>query len=177
MPLPVGHFLMGASVAEALLPSQARHRHRMAAAMACLAIVPDFDFLAVWWLDDRGIHRGLSHSLAFSLLVGLAIYAIAGQRRLRESAVCTLVIASHGLLDALTSFRSRGVELLWPFTTARYKFPITAFWEPAAVADGASTAIMGMLRTSLLELALFLPLYLAVVGLRRRLSSSYHSMP
>ncbi|NLX13538.1 MAG: metal-dependent hydrolase [Phycisphaerales bacterium] len=81
-------------------------------------------------------HRGFSHSLIFAVFLSLAIVLIF----FRDHKVCTrswwglfgfftLLTASHGLLDALTS-GGLGVALFSPFDSNRYFAP----WTPIIVA-------------------------------------------
>ena len=79
-------------------------------------------------------HRGITHSLAFALVLSAAITAIAGRSpalqaaRLRVWLFLFAATASHGLLDALTN-GGRGIALLAPFSDARWFFP----WRPIEV--------------------------------------------
>lgn len=78
-------------------------------------------------------HRQFTHALAFApvgaLLVTAALYA--WSRRSLSFAqsylFCLLGFASHGLLDACTSY---GTELLWPFSDARIAWSIVAVVDP-----------------------------------------------
>jgi inner membrane protein len=103
---------------------------------AALSMLPDADVLGLALGIPYGAplgHRGASHSLLFALLVG----AIAGRiwmKRARPHAafvglLIVALVASHGLLDALTD-GGLGVALLWPFTSERFFFP----WRPIPVA-------------------------------------------
>src|SRR4029453_12412873 len=74
-------------------------------------------------------HRGLTHSIAFALLVGLAVGMFAfgkrptGPGKFQLVLYFTLVTLSHPLFDALTN-GGRGVALFAPFSTERYFFPL-----------------------------------------------------
>ena len=77
------------------------------------------------WL---GGHRALTHSLLFAVIAaGLLAWAwrhrLVSWRRFLVFAV--LAIASHGVLDALTSY-GEGVAFLAPFASSRWKFE----WQP-----------------------------------------------
>jgi inner membrane protein len=73
-------------------------------------------------------HRGLTHSITFALLIGLAVGVFAfgkrpnGPGKPHLVVYFTLVTLSHPLLDALTN-GGRGVALLAPFSAERYFFP------------------------------------------------------
>ena len=101
--------------------------------LACVAVVasvpPDLDVLSfrlgIPYSHPFG-HRGATHSIAFALLLGLCASLLATQLRASVRAVflfVTLATLSHPLLDMLTD-GGRGVALFWPFSNARYFFPV-----------------------------------------------------
>lgn len=167
MPLPVAHAFVGAALAEALLPRLDRHRLRKVLAAGALAVTPDLDFLLVWVLGrDREWHRGISHSLVVAALIGCAVLAWRGRERWQMALVCSLAVAFHGLLDALTTVHGRGVQLLWPFWRERLSFGIVDLWEIQSgwLADGE---LGRSLQISLLELLVLGSLVLGLVWVRR----------
>jgi inner membrane protein len=96
-----------------------------------LAIVPDLDAIGYWMgIPARSLlgHRGLTHSLAFALLAGPAaawLYSRPGTRGGHRASLrlyFTLVLVSHGLLDALTN-GGPGIGFFSPFSNHRYFFP------------------------------------------------------
>ena len=101
------------------------------AIFAGLALLPDVDYLGVaLGLPDAGPlgHRGAAHSLIPPLIVGLLAALLAprfGVPRWRLGVVAALAVASHGLLDAMTT-GSRGIPLLWPLSFERFTMP----WRP-----------------------------------------------
>jgi len=100
-------------------------------AFAAASMLPDADVLAfsfgIPYADPFG-HRGASHSLAFAAACGLAAALIPG-RRWARAALVAAVVASHPLLDAMTT-GGQGVALWWPASDARIFFP----WRPIPVA-------------------------------------------
>ena len=112
-------------------------------------MLPDADVLAfsfgIPYSHMLG-HRGLTHSLAFAVVLGLAVVVLAFR-----SVPClskqwwalvlyfSVVTASHGVLDAFTD-GGLGVAFFAPFDNARHFFP----WQPLRVspieADGFFTA-------------------------------------
>lgn len=80
-------------------------------------------------------HRQFTHALVFvpvgGLLCALALHLLAGRRRrppFRPSLLaCTLGYATHGLLDACTSY---GTMLFWPFSEARIALSIVPVVDP-----------------------------------------------
>jgi inner membrane protein len=99
---------------------------------ALLPVLPDLDTLSLAAYGSPWGHRGVTHSLAFALWVG----ALAASLTFRYfqvsfwslSALCFALIASHGLLDALT----RGgmpIPFFWPLEGRQGN------WGPIPVAD------------------------------------------
>jgi inner membrane protein len=104
---------------------------------AVAATLPDLDVvgfrLGISYGDPLG-HRGLTHSLVVALLAGVLVswsirrHAMSSGERFRLTSYLVLAIASHGLLDAMTT-GGLGVALLAPLSNTRYFFP----WRPIAV--------------------------------------------
>ena len=95
------------------------------------SIVPDADVLGFPFgirYDDMLGHRGLSHSLAFALVLSLIVTFLAfprlaqGWKKLLLIFYFFAVTASHGILDAMTD-GGLGVAFFAPFSNARYFFP------------------------------------------------------
>lgn len=104
---------------------------------ALCSILPDADVLGFAFGVRYGSlfgHRGITHSIAFAVVVGVVvgIFAFRGTRvGLSTSALIiyfTLVTLSHPLLDMMTDGGS-GVALFAPFTAERYFLP----WRPIRV--------------------------------------------
>ncbi len=80
-------------------------------------------------------HRQFTHSLVFIPVGGLlvaALFFLLFRKRLRLGFLqlwlfSTLGYATHGLLDAATSY---GTLLLWPFSDARFSFSIISIIDP-----------------------------------------------
>ena len=106
-----------------------RISHRLLFAGIAASIVPDLDTLGfrfgVAYAHEFG-HRGFTHSVVFAL--ALAIFAALFAPELRTKRMTAFIFifvatASHGLLDMFTN-GGLGVALFWPFTDARYFFPL-----------------------------------------------------
>lgn len=102
---------------------------------ACLAsILPDLDVisfkLGIPYSSEYG-HRGFTHSIAFSVFIGL--FSLLFSKYLKSSKfiifslVCSAT-ASHAVLDAMTN-GGLGVAFFWPISDARYFMP----WQPIQV--------------------------------------------
>src|SRR5678816_2205682 len=77
--------------------------------LAALSLLPDADFVAfhlrIPYAHPLG-HRGMTHSPALAALVGVVIYAVLrlrGRPALGDALLATVVVASHGVLDAMTT--------------------------------------------------------------------------
>ncbi len=98
---------------------------------ALCAAAPDLDVLGfhagIEYGDLLG-HRGLTHSIPFAAAAAGAIVGLGFRRGLpglgprRLWLYLFAAVASHGLLDALTS-GGLGIALLAPFDASRYFFP------------------------------------------------------
>lgn len=105
---------------------------------ALCAMLPDVDVIGFAFGVSYGSmfgHRGLTHSLAFALVLGFAVVAFAFReverftRRWWSLILYLFVVtASHGALDALTD-GGLGVAFFAPFSARRYFFP----WRPIEV--------------------------------------------
>ncbi len=79
-------------------------------------------------------HRQFTHSLVFipfgGLLCAVVLHVLFARRvlRFRDTVLyCTLGYATHGLLDACTSY---GTQLLWPFSNARVAWHNISIIDP-----------------------------------------------
>jgi inner membrane protein len=119
-------------LARSLLPLPAPERRRLLIASALCACAPDLDVVSYLLSvppDSLLAHRGLTHSLAFAVLLAFAVAGL-GFRANRKAAFLWLfaITASHGLFDALTHGEV-GVALFAPFDDRRWSFP----WNPVPV--------------------------------------------
>jgi inner membrane protein len=102
---------------------------------ATLPVLPDLDVLGLALgirFHSMWGHRGISHSLAAALVIGLltalVVYRRLGMRLASLTLYFALITASHGVLDAFTS-GGPGVAFWAPFDDTRYFFP----WRPIPV--------------------------------------------
>lgn len=152
----------------------AADRRRVVAAgvVATLAgMAPDLDVL-IRSSDDPLLflefHRQFSHSLTF-VPVGAAVCALLAHPLMRRWLTlsqsflfCLLGYASHGMLDACTSY---GTQLLWPFSDARIAWNVVSVVDPLftlpllALVTGALVARRaGLARLGLVWAAAYLTL-------------------
>jgi inner membrane protein len=136
---------------------------------AMLSLLPDSDVIGFTLgvpYDSTWGHRGVTHSFAFALSVGIVVAAVAAWRRRavwRIGLLASLVVLSHGLLDTLTD-GGRGVALLWPFSDARFFAP----WHPLPVSPiGFGLLSRYGVHVALHEFVLFVPVFLYAFWPRR----------
>jgi inner membrane protein len=120
-----GHIAASTALGHAFFPKQVRPLTLVAAGFCAFA--PDLDVLTfrfgVPYSSEWG-HRGWTHSVVFSLLLGL-LCSWAIQRRMNMNKLTLwLVIStlSHPLLDMMTN-GGRGCALGWPFWKDRIFMP------------------------------------------------------
>jgi inner membrane protein len=156
----IGHLAVGLAAARVTTSPAGFGRWRWTMLLAAVSFAPDLDvlgFLLGVPYDAPFGHRGALHSLTFAALTGCAL-ALAARASdlpaLRILCSTSLVMASHGILDAFTD-GGRGVALLWPFTDARYFAP----WRPIPVSPIGPAVFSGRgLHVIFYEAVLFSPL-------------------
>ena len=130
MPTIFSHAIFASALGSAYKAEPMPLRYWILTAMC--AMLPDIDAIGFSFgirYDSMLGHRGLTHSIAFAVLTGLAVGMFAlGKRETAHSRLSliiyfTLVTLSHSLLDALTD-GGRGVALFAPFRAERYFFPL-----------------------------------------------------
>ncbi len=135
-----------------------------------LSFLPDADVvgfaLGVAYGDPWG-HRGATHSIAFSIGLGVLIglFGVVARWPVARTAItASLVLVSHALLDTLTD-GGLGCGLLWPFDLTRYFAP----WQPIPVAPiGPWFFSARGMQVAFMEVMLFAPLLLYALWPRRR---------
>jgi inner membrane protein len=172
----IGHVIVGIAGARLLTSADSTRGERLglALALSALSLAPDADVIAfalrIPYAAEWG-HRGASHSVALAVAAGLLCGLALGRARGRLLAsilVCCGVAVSHGLLDALTD-GGLGAALLWPWTRARYFFPL----RPLPVAPiGLHLLSPRGLSVLLRETLYFLPLLLWALLPHRRIRRS-----
>ncbi len=128
----IGHIAIGVAAGRHVRSQQvSKKQWLLATALLCfLSFSPDLDvvgfsmgvpYLALWG------HRGASHSFVFAVLIGLAAAGLfrrqLGVSYWRLAVLCILAMASHGVLDAMTT-GGEGIGFLWPFSHERFFLPL-----------------------------------------------------
>jgi inner membrane protein len=171
----IGHLVVGMAAGR-LAARRGSTTKALAVAMvgfALLSALPDADVigfsLGIRYLDPLG-HRGASHSLVAAGLVTLVVFALGSvlkwQHLGRVTLITAVVVASHGLLDTLTS-GGYGCALLWPFSATRYFAPVRPIPVSPLGVHVFSPRGLTVLGT---ELVMFLPLLVYALAPRRQLA-------
>lgn len=136
---PISQGALGAAFAQAASPKRSLHKHNVAATLAgaLAGMAADLDVLIRSASDPLlflEYHRQFTHSLIFIPLGGLicaaAFFYLFRRWQLSFKHCylwCTAGYASHGLLDACTSY---GTLLLWPFSDFRVSWDIISIIDP-----------------------------------------------
>lgn len=134
---PVSQATLGAVVAQS---ASNPRRLRAAAFLGCVAgLAPDVDVFITSATDPLlflEFHRQFTHSLffiPFGALICAVLFYVVVRRCLsfqHTFLFCLLGYATHGLLDACTTY---GTQLLWPFSTYRVA------WNNVSVVDPVLT--------------------------------------
>ncbi|ARR46277.1 metal-dependent hydrolase [Vibrio campbellii] len=149
---PLTQGLIGAS----LSLSASKKQHLLAAgALGLLAgMAPDLDILIRSTNDPLlflEFHRQFTHSLFFipigSFICALILHPLIAKKgglSFKQSwCYCALGYATHGLLDACTSY---GTQLLWPFTNTRYSWSTVSVIDPLFTLPILFTLILGLMK-------------------------------
>jgi inner membrane protein len=158
----VGHLAVGMAAARLYRADCPARRASLRSVLfwSALSFLPDADVvgfaLGVQYADQWG-HRGATHSLAFSVMIGGVVGAVALRAHrpaIRTGLAASLVVASHALLDTLTD-GGLGCALFWPFDLTRYFAP----WTPIPVSPiGLGVLSQYGFYVMAVELMLFAPL-------------------
>ena len=151
---PITQGVLGASVPQAI----AKKKHIVAATVfgALAGMSPDLDNLIRSGTDPllrMEYHRQFTHSLVFipvgALICALLFYFLFSRRwqiNFKYTYLyCLLGYATHGLLDACTSF---GTQLLWPFTNERFAFNTISIIDPLFTLPLLVLVILGVKKKS-----------------------------
>lgn len=143
-----------------------------------LTMAPDIDVIAFRFgipYEHMFGHRGISHSLAAALLISGLVAAIAARLSRQHPgllwAYFFFCMASHGLLDMMTS-GGRGIAIFAPFTNERYFFEVRPIVVSAiGVADFQTGRWMDVMASELRWIWFpFLGLGLAGIAVQRKLT-------
>ena len=146
---PISQGTLGAVLPQSVLKN--RNLGRLALCGALAGLAPDLDVLITSDVDPLMFlvfHRQFTHALIFipfgALIVAGCVYPF-----LRKTLgfrfiylACLLGYATHGLLDACTSY---GTQLFWPFTDYRVAWNIVSVLDPALTLPLLLAVIVGLI--------------------------------
>jgi membrane-bound metal-dependent hydrolase YbcI (DUF457 family) len=169
MPLPIAHGLIGASIVAAMLPGAAPVRNWKPLVLgAAIASSPDLDYFL-----QTSSHRGITHSLIFAAIVSLICFGIWRTANLRLALGCAGAAFSHGLLDYATTKTMPGVELLWPLSRRRFGLGLVDYYQLTGIDPVFflyQDVLADLLKLALMELLVFVPVFLLVLALKWSIS-------
>lgn len=165
MPLPIAHGLLGASIVAAMLPESSPVRNWKPLILgAVIAASPDLDYFL-----QTSSHRGITHSLLFAAIVCAICFGIWGKSNLRLAVGCAGAAFSHGLLDYATTKTMPGVELLWPLSSRRFGSGLIDYYQLTGIDPVFflyQDVVRDLLKLALMELLVFVPLFLLVLAVK-----------
>lgn len=172
MPFPIAHGVVAASLFIGLQKKFFLSQDaRLISLSVALSVLPDADFALEWIFNIEGAHRSFTHSISFSVAIGLLAAVIVGVMSFRQRLALILAPLSHALLDVLvTSSKGTGIQLLWPISNYRYKLGLFDYFifdfNPRF--DPWDKIFVRLLEISLLESVVMVPILLVVIFLKSR---------
>ena len=151
MPLPIAHSTIGFASYFATkgknLEGPPRQEIFLLGLCIFLSILPDMDFVSGIFFGEPGkFHHGISHSIAFCLIIALISYSLVNSRlkgisRKRILACSLLSTLSHPILDyfSLDTSKPFGLPLFWPFDTQYYMSYLSIFRDARRIEDTVGT--------------------------------------
>jgi membrane-bound metal-dependent hydrolase YbcI (DUF457 family) len=188
MPSPLAHGLLGYLAARGSARRITSGHIALALYVCFVANAPDLDYVpGLLNGQPAAFHRGWTHSLAAAIGAGL-VGGLLLRSRLgfaRAFGVTAAAWASHVVLDAITpDLRgTRGVPLLWPFSTEYFSAPLPVFralgLHVGDTVDSFVAALFSLntLRVFAIELLMFGPAVALVVLLGWRRSGFTERFP
>jgi inner membrane protein len=127
------HLVLGACTGEVILGKKLGKKAMLYGAI--IANIPDIDIIAGLFVPgDKSLllHRGITHSFFFAVVLGLCLAWLANRRYPKISFpafayFCIFQLALHDLLDTCTSY---GTGLLEPFSSQRFSFHLLYVADP-----------------------------------------------
>ncbi|UCH48968.1 MAG: metal-dependent hydrolase [Betaproteobacteria bacterium] len=173
---PLSQGVLGAAVPRSVAPPE---HARIAVLFGFLAgMAPDLDMFIRSGTDPLlflEYHRQFTHALVFipigGFLCGWLLHQLLGKRRgvsLRRSVFyCTQGYASHGLLDACTTY---GTQLFWPFSDVRFAWNAVSVVDPLFTLPILLLILLSLNRryAVLAQIALFWAVAYPVIGMVQR---------
>lgn len=173
MATPVGHYLLGLSIAQAF--ARNNRERKWALLLANIAWFPDLDVLPGLLVGNLGqFHHGATHSLTAAVLFTVA--GVLALRWLRKSGILDLtfpfflIYGSHLVLDLVTldTGAPYGIPLFWPWSFQTYESPWLLL--PNVQHTAAPLISLHNILLAVQEALIFVPLNGAMYGLKTQRS-------
>jgi len=171
--LPIGHSLVGLIIYDIFNQKQKWSKNMSYIFMYIfLANLPDGDFIPVILGFDylNVFHRGLTHTLLFSMIIAALLGAgikLKDKTSFFDSfPVFFLLIYSHVIIDIFNvdTRPPSGVMALYPLTDQYFHIPLL---PPVSHSNLQALLSIANLKTAIFELSLFFP-FLLIIFLRKR---------
>jgi membrane-bound metal-dependent hydrolase YbcI (DUF457 family) len=159
----IAHGLVEASAVALIYPNANLKNCKPLMLGFILANCPDLDFAFSFVLGWHGFHRGFTHSLLCAFFVSGVIFILLRHQDWQSPLAYSAAFLSHTILD-YSSAKSGAVRLLTPFDNNPYGLGLISFSELSR-----GFVIQDMLYFSLVEVAVFAPIFLAVIFISRRI--------
>lgn len=167
MPLPIAHGLVGAGLVKLIHPNVSPKDWKSLLIGFVVANLADFDFVFVFLFGWKNFHRGITHSLAFAILVSLIFFILLRNKDWRIPLAYSAAFLSHTILDFIFAKYGGGVRLFIPFDDNSYRLGILSFSELTR-----GFHILDMFYFSIIEILIFFPIFLLVITLKTRFSQN-----
>ncbi len=168
MPSPVGHSLISLSIACLFDRNFKLNNLKFLLFIFMLAILPDLDLLPILLLGlEKGVkyHQLYTHNILFALIVGGVVYTLSKNKR--NAFIAFIIILFHILADILvTDYKEPiGVPIFYPFWGKTLSLGLIPGIDKGGLAKLFSIANF---QAILIEIALFFPLFIVVLLLKKR---------
>ncbi len=157
----IAHAMTGSTVAAASQQSFTQRR-RLIFILTLLAILPDLDYLLIWFFDIRPQIR-ITHSILFAVTSSSVMWVIS--RNWTQGAnyfLFFIASLSHLVLDLLVGVHP--LPLLWPLSQPDVSIPFAIL--PSA--GKLQLTNYYLWRNLFIEMGILLPLYVLVIRLAKR---------
>jgi inner membrane protein len=168
MSTPLGHIAAGAAIYFSYSRLRSPHTLWALPCFILLAILPDFDYLTIWFFGIRQEPR-VTHGVLFCVLSGIVAWLLT--RRFQQNTVTArplgiggfiLAPLSHLVLDF--SVGAHTLPIFWPFPHGELMSPLPLL---PSVVHARSIADLALWRNSILEAMVLMPVLLLLVARAR----------
>src|SRR5690242_448035 len=99
MPKIIAHALTGASIVAIIHPDIRINNWVPLLIGGILGIAADFDYIFEFWPNFPDVHRSFTHSLIFSLLIGILFVCFSKEGQEKAAIAYSFAYLSHLILD------------------------------------------------------------------------------